>query len=227
MGGIHMNNKIVWKFVLYSIILMILIPIITNYLMFIGDFKVAGDVDTWIGYLGSFWGAIIGGTISGAITLVGVRLTIKNQDRKEFINLYPQRKLAIDNYLTLIQTSKIYLQKSFGNDRRAIHNGQVFDQIDKQINLLQSSLLDITKVDGAAYISAKEVINNLKEIKKCIRHDYFKNNDDDDAITLEGYAVSDKLRYNDILQNIESILIYINQANKNLDEKYNKLTGNN
>lgn len=37
---------------------------------------VAGDDKTWISTLGSFWGAIVGGIIAGAITLYGVRATI-------------------------------------------------------------------------------------------------------------------------------------------------------
>jgi hypothetical protein len=95
-----------YKFVLLVVALMVIFPIITNSLMFVGNFKVAGNDVTWIGYLGSFWGAIIGGVISGAITLMGVRLTIENQKKDEFIRLYPQMMLLgdeitfeIDNFL--------------------------------------------------------------------------------------------------------------------------------
>jgi hypothetical protein len=63
-------------FVLGVIVLIvsIVVPVITNYLMFVGNFKVAGDEKTWIGYLGSFWGSVI----SGALTLIGVGFTINS-----------------------------------------------------------------------------------------------------------------------------------------------------
>lgn len=97
-----MDNKIIWKFVIGSVILMILIPIITNYLMFVGDFKVAGDNKTWIGYLGSFWGAIIGGIISGALTLIGVNITIKSQLNKEFQENMPQQLMNLEDIILFV-----------------------------------------------------------------------------------------------------------------------------
>jgi hypothetical protein len=76
-----LSNKEIIFLVLGAFTLMLIFPWITNELMFLRDFRVAGDTNAWLGYQGSFWGAIIGGVISGAITLIGVRLTItQNND---------------------------------------------------------------------------------------------------------------------------------------------------
>jgi hypothetical protein len=96
-GGFFMIGKKYYIFLgVFVVVILIVVPVITNYLMFVDNFQVAGDEKTWIGYFGSFWGAIIGGVISGVITLLGVRLTIENQERKEFINSYPQKKINGD-----------------------------------------------------------------------------------------------------------------------------------
>jgi hypothetical protein len=55
--------------------------------MFVVGFRVAGDEKTWIGYLSSFWGTVIGGVISGVIILMVLELqliTMKEKRNEEF-----------------------------------------------------------------------------------------------------------------------------------------------
>lgn len=35
------------------------------------------SVDSWISSLGSYWGAIVGGILSGTVSLIGIMLTIR------------------------------------------------------------------------------------------------------------------------------------------------------
>ena len=80
--------------------ILIIIPVFINCLMFFNFFPVKGTTDIWIPTLGTFWGAILGGVISGAITLIGVRLTIKDAENVRKHNEYP---LIINNLEKLIK----------------------------------------------------------------------------------------------------------------------------
>ncbi|WP_409297736.1 hypothetical protein V1498_06770 [Peribacillus sp. SCS-26] len=62
---------------IYCVIgILIIFPIVINYLMYLKLLPVKGEINTWISTLGTFWGAIIGGVISGILTLVGVRKSV-------------------------------------------------------------------------------------------------------------------------------------------------------
>jgi hypothetical protein len=97
--GYNMNNKEVWKLVTFVVLIMIIFPIITNLLMFVDDFSVAGDEKTWIGYLGSFWGAIIG----GAITLIGVRATINHNEEQKRKEEFPKKLFHFENIIDYLE----------------------------------------------------------------------------------------------------------------------------
>jgi hypothetical protein len=87
------------------LIVSIVVPVITNYLMFVGNFKVAGDEKTWIGYLGSFWGAIIGGAISGYITLMGVGLTINHAEKIRKQDEYPKKINNLEKLINKLESN--------------------------------------------------------------------------------------------------------------------------
>jgi hypothetical protein len=70
------NKKVIVIFVFILLILSIGIPFIVNYLTFFRVLPIKGSEETWISTLGSFWGAIVGGMISGILTLFGVILTL-------------------------------------------------------------------------------------------------------------------------------------------------------
>jgi hypothetical protein len=85
-----MDKKTVNELLLSVGGLMVFIPILINILMFINILPVSGDENSWIATLGTFWGAIIGGVISGAITLMGVRQTILFQSKKDRFEKLPE-----------------------------------------------------------------------------------------------------------------------------------------
>ncbi|MBM7605581.1 hypothetical protein JOC75_003604 [Metabacillus crassostreae] len=80
-------DKYLKRIISSALIISLTVPVLINILMYFihMPLPVAGDKKTWISTLGSFWGAIIGGLISGALTLYGVRATIKStqDDKKE------------------------------------------------------------------------------------------------------------------------------------------------
>lgn len=51
----------------------------------------------WVGFIASYSGSIIGGLISGLITLGGVLLTLKKGEKDEEIKSYPSKRKAILN----------------------------------------------------------------------------------------------------------------------------------
>ncbi len=61
----------------YFLIFTALFPIIMNLFIFSwGTTITHGKLDTWIGFFATYYGAIIGGIIAGALTLIGVKMTI-------------------------------------------------------------------------------------------------------------------------------------------------------
>ncbi len=72
-----MDTKTIWQFVIYTALIMIVLPVLINGLMFFNLFPVSGNEVTWISSLSTFWGAIIGGIISGTLTLIGVKMSVK------------------------------------------------------------------------------------------------------------------------------------------------------
>ncbi|SDM75143.1 hypothetical protein SAMN04488137_1768 [Fictibacillus solisalsi] len=103
-----LGKKFYILFIIGIIVVSVIVPIITNELMFIGHFKVAGkSPDTWIGYLGSFWGAIIGGVISGVITLVGVMITIKASVKGINDTIEEQRRIRDEDNLREINKERL------------------------------------------------------------------------------------------------------------------------
>ncbi|MGF9738581.1 hypothetical protein ABEX38_14275 [Priestia megaterium] len=60
------------------LILLVGVPAFVNYLMGVHTVKVYGDAPAWIGFLGTYIGSIL----SGAITLIGVLLTLKHSEKE-------------------------------------------------------------------------------------------------------------------------------------------------
>jgi len=75
---IKISKRYVVPFIIMILCAMILVPIFINLLMMFNTPITTGDSSVWIGSLSNFWGAIIGGVISGVITLLGVIMTIQS-----------------------------------------------------------------------------------------------------------------------------------------------------
>jgi len=114
-----------FKGAIILIIAILTAPIIVNWIMFQGKWKVAGVISNWIG----FYGAYIGSVFGGLITLLGVKLTIDAQERVRIRNSYPKKirlihgiikKLNIINNHIIIQKkgenyfiNEVYLKSLF------------------------------------------------------------------------------------------------------------------
>lgn len=88
------------------VILILIIPIITNNLMFedtvsfLAPNGIAKD-NEWIGFTASYFGAIVGGVVSGLFTYLGVKKTLTDKNKSEE-NDFRQR------YRAIIDVQEIY-----------------------------------------------------------------------------------------------------------------------
>ncbi|WP_430508363.1 hypothetical protein [Rossellomorea marisflavi] len=116
--------------IIFILAISTLIPIIVNSLMFIDAGPVSGDTKTWIGFLGTLFGAIIGGVISGLLTLIGVILTINWQKQKDFEDKLPRIALNaahIDETMLDI-TLEINSVRQYRMD-----DGEIFSRLQKNL----------------------------------------------------------------------------------------------
>ncbi|PMC37313.1 hypothetical protein CJ195_11155 [Bacillus sp. UMB0899] len=107
-------EKTLNKIIRATLIIAVLVPVLINVLMFINITPVAGDEKTWISTLGSFWGTIIGGIIAGAITLYGVRATIKSSEEGINRTLREQRAIREEEkqkFILLLDRNIVYGDK--------------------------------------------------------------------------------------------------------------------
>ncbi|MFJ7471133.1 hypothetical protein ACIQWI_21560 [Peribacillus frigoritolerans] len=222
-----MNNRVIWKFVLYSVIIMLIFPVITNWLMFVGSFEVAGDKNTWIGYLGSFWGAIIGGVISGAITLLGVRMTIKDAEKVRQKDEYPKKINNLEILIHQLENNQKVINKHmrlkdpFNDENQSylrLHYINQYLQItpNKEMEALVDDFL----------ISIKE---NVIEIDAIWYKDYFLLRDK--IKNLRGSFSLENQQLNDLFEeaqdyfneHYEPLTSYLDYAENHQKERYEKI----
>ncbi|MED4045141.1 hypothetical protein P4640_19245 [Priestia aryabhattai] len=94
------------------IILLFTIPILVNHLMSFKVTKVYGDTNTWIGFLGSYIGAII----SGIVTVFGVLLTIKFTREESKKDKLPEKINNLEECLDYLEDVLEDLDKLRMND---------------------------------------------------------------------------------------------------------------
>lgn len=170
------KNKYVWLIIIF----ILLFPIAVNIIFFSWRSSVAfGKLDTWIGFFATYYGAIFGGVISGALTLIGVKLTIDQQTK---IFERQEEKYAEDKYNTAqyIRGEVFHLIigvqnsiKSFTNENYNENIMTVYEraeQLDKvsnnllpQASNISASLLNSLKTISWAAQDIKEFIDESKE----------------------------------------------------------------
>lgn len=72
-----------------------------------------GKPDVWLSLWGNMISSIIGGVFSGGLTLAGVLLTLKHQEKREFLRNYSSKIAKLDEILKDIVTFKEYLKDDF------------------------------------------------------------------------------------------------------------------
>ncbi|QOR65797.1 hypothetical protein IM538_18605 [Cytobacillus suaedae] len=203
-------------FIVFTIMVLLFTPIVTNKLMFIGGFKVSEGPNVWIGYLGSFWGAILGGIISGVITLLGVKLTIENQKRNEFINSYPRKRMFGDEISEKIHefVTEISLIKGLNSNNK--------NKIAGLVKVFYYSLPDMIEksieIDGHVYSNLQNIKSIVDSMLKYIEANTSRDFYGDPDYELE---VKEILRYQDL---IVDCLSNHNYQIGELTNKFNKLT---
>jgi hypothetical protein len=154
-----------WGYFIAGIMaVLIIVPLIVNGLMFIDGGNVAGDQKTWIGFLGSFIGAIVGGLVSGALTLVGVILTINRQRDIDFDNKYPK---------IMVKGKKIYDEMIFITDvlkavkqpKNKIGTSGLRNEIEAILNHEDELLEWSAEISKSSFIKTKGFIDKLRDLK--------------------------------------------------------------
>ncbi|MFC9542264.1 hypothetical protein ACFTQ7_20650 [Lysinibacillus sp. NPDC056959] len=82
------------KYIIGILSVIILLPLLIN---FIGNkmvFDSEGEYGEWL----SFWGSYLGGVMSGALTLIGVSIGLKNEQRKNLTMRYLQNAKDINGF---------------------------------------------------------------------------------------------------------------------------------
>ncbi|RRN67549.1 hypothetical protein EI200_22465 [Peribacillus simplex] len=170
-----MKKNVIKKFILYILILIIIIPVIINILMFLHIFPVKGEVDTWVSSLSSIWGAIIGGVVSGVLTLIGVQLTIKHNNELKKREEYPEKIFRLETVTDFLDKSndefEMLLAMDFGekvnvffvidDNYQIIKTHKYYLFTDK---LLETINKDIVYVDSKCYrifFDTRRRINDL------------------------------------------------------------------
>ncbi|MGX9134033.1 hypothetical protein ACWV26_06585 [Rummeliibacillus sp. JY-2-4R] len=104
------DDAISWLIVINAIMICLFIWIlITNYIY-------SGN-ETLIGAGISLIGAILGGIISGLLTLIGVRITIKDNNDKRNADLIPQKLLDIEDIIFILERQYELLIKKYSEDK--------------------------------------------------------------------------------------------------------------
>lgn len=178
--------------VISVIAVLLILPIIINGLMFIRIIPIKGDENTWISSLSTFWGAIIGGIISGLLTLVGVSLTIKAsfkgiKDTIEFQSKegYKDRVGSKLKHLYTVKsiiyrTDRLLSNRKYGWDEK-------FEKVD--ISIINNSILEylLPNLNNLLELSASvdwEFYEDIKSFVENARKDIYSNSKDIDFDSL-------------------------------------------
>lgn len=152
--------------------------IVSGFLILIGVFTV---LLVWLNLLGLSYGgneiliaaaigligAIIGGTISGALTLSGVHLSIKNEREEKLRESYPIRKRSADKVEMRISEIRgiMAVVTKWGEDNPVLG----YEQIDKLLKKLEEDeeqILDLAmNVDGYFFSRVSKILINCNFIR--------------------------------------------------------------
>jgi len=156
---------------LIGVIILLLIPALVNKIMFINPPRLLipkegiSENDVWIGFIATFYGAILGGAISGFLTLLGVKITVK-ESSKGLNRTIKEQQLIREEELKL-QTTKERLFQLYHpvdvlyHDFFYKYGAHLFTHLDKeeQVNLI--SLLSQNVIYADSKLKSK--IFDLRE----------------------------------------------------------------
>lgn len=100
----------------------------------------------WIGFIGGYFGAVFGGVASGLFTFLGIRYTIKNNEKEKFLDTYDDKKMIVDEVIK-------ELNKNFVNPQHLPTEEKIEFLIDSLPAL--NGLVNIIKNDIGGSIARK------------------------------------------------------------------------
>ncbi|QOS90232.1 hypothetical protein [Peribacillus sp. JNUCC41] len=152
------------KRVVYFLIFILSFPLITNLLVFSwGTTITHGTLDTWISFFATYYGAIVGGIIAGALTLIGVKMTISST--MEGVTRTIEEQKNIRNQEILTRTYMDRLNKFYGpmdaliNKYQFSHGAHDFNKLDadEQIYFMEFLSANLFYSDSEVYNIALEM----------------------------------------------------------------------
>lgn len=205
------------KWIILFLAVTLVPPIIINglFLLKVPFIPVAQD-NNWIGFFGSYLGSIIG----GALTLIGVRLSITSQEKRKFIDEVPTKIRRIDKLLNQINNLLNNLMTKNDNNKTYLNFNK--ERVEELVDRIME---EASKTDGETY-------NNSYSLHLTIKF-YFELNwenveldDWGQLIVKEGKAIDfiDKL-----MELHDSINIHVENFRNHrndLSNKYFRLVNN-
>ncbi|MCQ6282121.1 hypothetical protein [Bacillus sp. EB600] len=179
----------------------------------------------------TFWGAVIGGVISGILTLLGVQLTIKHNNEQKRKEEFPRKLNHLEKITTFLENTdrdfKHMMSLEYFGERSSI-----FFEIDDNFQikktekhtlyteyLLEGINKDIVFVDAFSYriffVTRRKINDLYKEIMWEVEHQLFEFTQD--LIKLrskEGFDVVN-INWSDLEQDDDQIKV-INDIRRNL-----------
>lgn len=196
------------KFLILVIIGILIAPIFSNWLMFQGSWKVAGSNSDWIGFFGSYIGAIFG----GLITLLGVKLTIDAQEKRIKLDNYPRKIRIIHGMIKKLNILNDYLVNRERGEKFLYDEEFIKKQIDELLD--EASIIDNLVFSNILSLETKVIDILLNKYQKCIIIDEYG----------DSYAKVDADFYSELIDTMEQInyvIGFFNKYNNKLRSEYN------
>lgn len=193
------------KTYIISAIILIVIPIVVNELMSFHIVKVYGDTNAWVGFLGSYFGSII----SGAITLIGVLLTLQHSEKESKKALDLAKKEARRNQLPIMITHAEEALDIIDGFLTKVHEFQRIDKSDFNKSSFERAF-KLFKVD-ADFLLAKTtdyitINDEFNRNKKLIRN-HMVQIDEHAYQCFRRFEVNSKEIYDSLIEPIEDDLL--------------------
>lgn len=167
-------------------------------------------------------GAIIGGSISGGLTLIGVKATLDHQKDEKFLDLYPKRKMILDRQLD-IMNEILKLYKDYSVMSREVY----LRHYERLRNDFKKSLEDAVTINAEVYDITKAFLLHFENINECMGSEIVEMDENTQIpITIVTGVNADKEgEFNNYLEELENCYSEIKLKMNKFDNKYKKLTG--
>lgn len=168
--------KTTLTYIMYGLIIVVLIgvvvfiPIGLNKLLFDNSYTEKWVYDNsnngWVGYIATYISAIIGGIISGGLTLIGVVATIKHSEKLSKKSQQNEYILTIPDRLVLINDLYFYLGDIFNKYKPEIRNVDKVSIINTvYYDLRDKYLSQSAKVNIEAYSLILKIYEEIYDFK--------------------------------------------------------------